>query len=525
MLKKIFSNKVWLIFIFYFAFHAFLLNVNYAEWGDSYRILRASEFIRKGTYPEDEKRVPMYSLLLAARPGGIDQVVWGRVVMLGLSVALMYVFYLYIKEFKFGERVEQLSLWLLALNPIFLYWSIRIMADVPFTLLVMIVFYAYKKWENELLWWKSVILGGLLGLGVLTRFEGYILGFSLGLALILKTFIAGNDSKKEKIDKEKMFKLIKTLTAILLGVVIVTISWFLTKNPFSSTYFEEPGGRVYDLNMIYTYLVSSMYIFGFTSACYFFIKHFSKAKEFLVKNIFLTIFVFIELVLCLVWPAAIPRLFVPVIPFLVFLLAYLVNEEFLEKEKASTKDILILLSIFFFYVGSQYILKLQFLVLIKPLWIAVLLIQPLIIYAIVFKKYRLFKVGLILSMLVWSLSTIYLHKDIFKAVVEANKYAVRNLEGKVVHNDVSSVSDWYLNQKSSSDKVFGEYLDMDSKMGRDYYVLVKEEVNYIMITNEHNTDLEFSADEKEYLEEIEEFRYTIRDKEFFTKIVKFIPYD
>ncbi len=177
MLTKIISNKVWIIFLFYFVLHAVLLNVNYAEWGDSYRILRASEFIRQGTYPDDEKRVPLFSTILAVRPVGVDQILWGRFVMLGLSMLMMYVFFLFIKEFKFGERFEHLALWLFALNPVVLYWSLRIMADVPFTLLVLLVFYAYKKWENSLLWWRLIILGGLLGLGVLTRFEGYILGW------------------------------------------------------------------------------------------------------------------------------------------------------------------------------------------------------------------------------------------------------------------------------------------------------------------------------------------------------------
>lgn len=279
MLQKIISNKVWLIFLFYFTLHAFLLNVNYAEWGDSYRILRASEFIRKGTYPEDEKRAPLYSMIMAVRPEGVDQVLWGRVVMLGLSITLMYVFYLLVREFELGERVEHLSLWLLALNPVFLYWSLRIMADVPFTLLVLLTFYVYKKWEDEFLWKRLLVLGALLGLAVLIRFEGYILGFSLGLGLVYKAFLGDSGGQSEgQNSKVGLIKVLRWLIAVFAGFIIVTLPWFIARNPLSSTYFGEPSGRAYDLTTIYTYLVSFMYLFGFSSACYFFVGGFWKNR-------------------------------------------------------------------------------------------------------------------------------------------------------------------------------------------------------------------------------------------------------
>ena len=140
MLKNTISNRIIIIFLVFFALHVCLININYAEWGDSYRILRASEFIRKGSYPQDEKRAPLYSLVLALRPSQVDQVIWGRVVMLVISSVILGVFYLLLGEFKLDKRTKELALWMAALNPVFLYWSIRIMADVPFTLLVLMVF-------------------------------------------------------------------------------------------------------------------------------------------------------------------------------------------------------------------------------------------------------------------------------------------------------------------------------------------------------------------------------------------------
>lgn len=523
MLKKITSSKFFsshavLIFVVFVVAHLFLLNINFAEWGDSYRILRASEFVRQGEYPEDEKRAPLYSIFLALRPESLDQVVWGRVQMLSLSILFLYIFYLYLKEFKLGERFENLSLWMLVFNPVFLYWSIRLMADVPFAFLVLLVAYVHKKWLGEMIWWKYVLVGLVVGLAVLTRFEGYILGFSYGAWLVY-------DHLKDKKGFTEVGALAGRLFYVLLGFLAVSLPWYLLKNPFTSSYFEEPSGRVYDFKMIYIYLVSLMYVFGFTSACYFFSKQIKDVKKFVKKNVFVTIFVLIELFLALLWPAAIPRLFTPIIPFMVILIAYLIDEHFKDQEKPVLADYLGLGFLLVFYVTSQYILKLQFLVLIKYQLVVVFLVQIIILAALLAKKYKIFKLSLIVSMVLWSFSTIFIHKDIFKAVVKANKYLVNNIEGKVAYNDVSSVSDWYLNQKSSQDNVEGFYLNMDSREGRTYEILKTNQVDYVMITNEHNTDMEFNPADISYLEEIKEFRYTIRGEQFFTKVLKFNEYE
>src|SRR3972149_10611486 len=87
--KIIFKYLPYVLFI---LVHFFLLNVNTAEWGDSYRILRASEFIRDGSYPEDEKRPPLYSLVLAARPAAADPVLWARGFMLLAGLGGMFFF-------------------------------------------------------------------------------------------------------------------------------------------------------------------------------------------------------------------------------------------------------------------------------------------------------------------------------------------------------------------------------------------------------------------------------------------------
>ena len=92
MLKNVLKNKTVLVFLLFLLTHLLLLNVNTAEWGDSYRILRASEYIRNLNYPADEKRPPLFSVLLALRPGSVDQILWGRIFMLSVSIASFGVF-------------------------------------------------------------------------------------------------------------------------------------------------------------------------------------------------------------------------------------------------------------------------------------------------------------------------------------------------------------------------------------------------------------------------------------------------
>ena len=511
MLKRTISNKVFGIFVIFLLIHLILINVNYSEWGDSYRILRASEHIRGLDYPEDEKRLPAYSLLLALRPEGVDQVFWGRFEMLFVSLAIFSVFYKLVRNYTQDPETIQLAMCLLVLNPVLLYWSLRLMADAFFTLLVLITFYLYTKWKPFPSLKGSFLIGLILGVAVLTRFEGYILGVAVGIGLMF-----GPNLKL----KDKFILKLRSIIFVGAGFLTATLPWFLYRNPLSSTYFEEPARRVYDLNTLHIYLVSLLFIFGFTSAAFFMGRY---ARELIVQfrqeTAFMA-FILFELCLALVWPAAIPRLFTPIIPFLIIWLAICVSKYFADAPRAKAQDPVILVGLLVVYLLSQYMLKLQFLVLLKPLLLIVLVVQLINISAVLLKKSRLFIISLLISLAVWSFSTIWLHKDIFRTVAEANLYISENLTGKVVYNDVSSVSDWYLNVRNTGDNVTGEYKNMDDKKGRTYEELTKTGADYVLITNEHNTSMEFKGDELDYLEEIKEFRYTIRGKEFFAKILR-----
>jgi hypothetical protein len=512
MLKKIILNKYFLIF---FLIHILLVNVNFAEWGDTYRILRASEHIRALSYPQDEKRQPLYSLVLAVRPPGIDQVVWGRYVMAGISIFSFILFSLLLDQIRFDNKKKKTALLLYTFNPVILYWSLRVYADMFFMSQVLLIFYLIERWEDMYTNKRLLVIGFMLGLSILTRFEGYL----LTAAVILGHFIfAINDNRNNT-----AFSKIKGVIMISVATLFTAVPWFVVRNPFISTYFEEPQRRVYDTNTFLIFLASLLFLFGFTSAFLFFYRSRYHIKDFFNYHKSIKIFILLELLLCMLWPAAIPRLFLPIIPFLIIALSFS-SVDFFLIENHSKKvyiNVSIMLSLFSFYLLVQYFYKLQFLVLIKSAFFIILLIQLVNMISVIIKNQRIFMFSMFVSAAMWSLATIYLHKDIYRAVVEANIYIVENLDGKVAYNDVSSISDWYLNEKSKEDLVEGFYLDMDTREGRTYEVLKEQEVDYLLITNEHNTDMEFSSEGISYLVELTEFRYTIRGQEFFSKVLEF----
>ncbi len=497
MLKVLTDNK---FFLFFVLLHLLLFNINAAEWGDSYRILRASKYIREFSYPEDEKRPPLFSIILSTYPDGIDPVVWGRGVMFAVSIASLLVFYKLTTLLTKNARVKDLSLLLFTLNPVYLYWSIRIMSDTFFALLVMAALYCYTRWKVSFRPHQLVILGLLSALAVLTRFEGYLLAAALFAGILLDTPLGL---------LKRRWKDLLTFTPTFLAVLI---PYLIYKNPLDSKYFDEPSGRAYDIETVSVYVVSFLFLFGFTSAFFFVASRLNKVWPVLKGNVALSAFLSLELLLILLWPAAIPRLFTPVLPFLVMLLSILIVDYF---EAGSTKKLWALIipaGLLFIYVVSIFRFSLQFLVIVKYSFISILLLQIVNILAILAKRYRLFVYTLFLSALVWSLSVIWMHKDIFRVLNEAGEFA-KTLPGRIAYNDVSAVTPWHLGDK-------GVYMELTNKGAATYSALAEKEIDYVLVTNEHNTNLKYDVGKRPYLTPVREFRDKTGGREFFTLIAK-----
>jgi 4-amino-4-deoxy-L-arabinose transferase-like glycosyltransferase len=467
-------------------------------------MLRAAEFIRNGTYPADEKRPPFFSLLLATNPN-IDQVLWGRLVVLGLSILSFLVFEQVCKELltdadaKLAEKRTNIALLLFTFNPVIFYWSLRIMSDVLFMLLVLTVFWQYLMYRRTGSLFNLLFSGFIAGLSVLTRFEGYILVGSLGLGIFLHN--------------PRNFK-----KPILFGLVALLLvgPYLYLRNPLTSTYFEEPGGRKYDFEMIMIYLSSLLYSFGAVVLPFFIFKSRKYIFGTLKNNYPLLIFLSLELLLVLVWPAAVPRLFVPVLPFLILFASYSLAD-FKLRLQDRTVFALSYFALFTAYVVLQYFLKLQFLVSTRNDFILIVLVQLALFGIFIFAKIYSLQ-ALYVSAVLWSFFAVNIHKNIFISVKNAGVYASQNLQGNVAYNDVSSVSDWYTNYKGTKTKGF--YYNTEKKKNLEYNALAEQNIDYLIITNEHNTTMTLDLEKRPYLELLKEFRYNVNGKDFFTKVIK-----
>lgn len=529
------NYKTVLIFLFaiFVAVHIFLFNINASEWGDSFRILRASEFLKGGTYPSDEKRLPLYSLLLATNPSGVDAVIWGRGVMFGVSILYFAVFLIYFS--KNSEKMTQKSLLLAGLlflfNPVLLYWSIRLMADAFFGLLALTSLLLVLQFKQNRCYFLLLVSGLLTGLAIWTRFEGYILFASIVAGLFFLDVNEFKDFFNFGQYKRRISSYLKPLFFFLLGSLHLIVWQFFYKNPFGSSYFGEPSGRAYDLTTLFIYATSLLFLFGFTSAFYFLFSNPKKLEKLALKNVSAFFFLIVELILVLVWPAAVPRLFVPVIPLLLILMVPQIMDYFESPGGIFTKIndfvknllfqpsrfLIILLftnSVFVvLYVLTQFFMRLQFLVVSGELVLVIAILNTLSLIFVVLKKYDWFLIATIASVIIWSFAVIWVHKDIFYVTSTGAKYLAQNTTGLVAHNDASAVTPWYLRGRV-------KYADLTQDQTGSLEYLLENEIKYVLVTNEHNPDLSYDLKKRPFLEDVKIFKKVVNGTEFFTIIGK-----
>lgn len=500
------------VFILFISLHLFLLNINFAEWGDSYRILRASEFLRSYDYPSDEKRPPLYSLILSFRPGGVDPIVWGKVIMLLVSALTFILFTKISSEFFTNNPYKtNLASLFLTLNPVFLYWSLRIYADVFFAMIVLLATLVYmKRYKKANSYQNIFLLGFITTLGIVTRFEGFVLFGALGMGIIFSGgFVRLVDQLRENLGKALSY---------VLTVILMVFPYFLWRNPLTSSYLSEPTSRVFGVNEIAIFVASVAFCGGSILYFIFISQSFSTMRKFLVENTFIGSYLSFVLMLTLLWPAAVPRLLVSAIPFgiLLFVVQYTSILEFTKKQALIVSSLL-----FGFYVLVQYKYKLQFLLPNKQLMGVMILLGLVSLLAYLLKNKNLLLLSLAVSMFIWSLSVIYLHKDIFKVVTLGARFAGRGLDGVVAYNDISAVSDWYLNNDPlRNPKVSGKFLPYYKKSDASLSNLKATGSEYLLITNEHNLSMTFDDSDKPYLEKVAEYTETVNGGSFFTKVYK-----
>jgi hypothetical protein len=454
-----------------------LFRVNISEWGDSYSIVSAAESLRSSfSYPVDEKRLPLFSLLIALNPLPVEMMIWAKILQVIFTAGILLL------TCKLAQRLfpdlSDFGIWVLGfgllLNPVFLYWSIRVVAGVLLAFLVLLAFNIYHSESSQTQ--KLSLLGIVVGLAALTRYEGFLLAVSFGLIYLL-------------------LKKVRSLALYSSLFILVVAPWFVRNlfvfgNPFFSTYFSEPTTYTYDLKTLLVFLASWVFLFGFPPAFYFFARgglHFFRKLKGESRRSPLLAFIFLELLLILFWPAAVPRLFLPLIPiFLLFLVKGL--DEVRSEQRGRLFVASLLLT--FLYVVSQYTLRLHFLVLSKSILALVVALGLLSAFSwLVFdfgKAKKVFLGLFLVSQIVSSFVIINNHRRIYSDALYAAQFA-SSLGGLVGYSDETGVVEYYLGGRGRRlpDKLF--------ESRQQWQWLEENNIRYLLATDEYEQRSRFKV--------------------------------
>ena len=177
--------------LFYVIIRLLLLNVNYTEWGDTFRMIRGSSYLSHFQWPWDEKRWPLYSLFLLPGIWISKPIIWGRLLGILISVVSSVFLYLfYIENISKKKRYAVLAVVFMLLSPVYAYWSVRVMADPLFLMLVISYFYYFIKFvKNREIKTKEIwLLSSLLLLITMTRLEGLFVVAGMGLYYLVALY-------------------------------------------------------------------------------------------------------------------------------------------------------------------------------------------------------------------------------------------------------------------------------------------------------------------------------------------------
>lgn len=512
----------WIIFflLIYTLLRILFINVNSAEWGDSYRILRATEFLQNFSYPADEKRPPLFSILLIFKFTN-DPILSGRITMLVLSILNVLLFYIFCKLLlkKSTEKIIFLAVGLFAFNPLFVYWSLRIYADNLFLFWMLVSFILYFKFKESNKFYFLVPLPLVLILSTTTRFEGYLLSIS-----IISAFFLGFIFKRFKI-YPFLFLTISFCFLVFLVSYFKEYTFYI--NPIFSKYIDEAESRKITIDEVNNFIFQFLFLSGSVFGIVFILNSFINLKA---KTLFerwidyapiVHLFI-LQFALSFVWYAAVPRLFLPLVPIILtlFVLGY-EKFKFDEYSKKTKFFYITLISVFLvIYIVSQLYLKLPFLITGFKFFLLNIFVglAGIILFAlIIFKKAskKLMMVFLVFSNIVWAILFVSLEKDTYKVLNQAVIYFKDNFpsDSVILSNDVSSITRFYFKDNFR----YSRELDLNEK--------VLEKVNkvkpdYIIVTNEHNPSMSFTPSKYPGFELQKEFRENVNSRVFFTQIIK-----
>ena len=475
----------------YIALRVLIINVNVTEWGDSFRILRAAEYLLNFSYPLDEKRLPIFSALLAPGLLFIEPVLWGRIYAILAAVVNLILTAVLFKQFY--PKAKQLHLLivmtLLAFNPIFFYWSLRIMAETTFTVFVLLAFVVYLL-DRERFVSRPYVLGVVLSLAALTRYEGFLLAGAFGLSYLLK---------------KDWRSLIKTFSVfVLLVAPWFILTKFIFKGGTSDAYVSELSTFKFDLYRLGYFITYSLFFVGSPVLTSLLLYRHSESKtknlsplassalqnndpsrvvqddgmvwRLLINPLFT--FSFLEFALFFIWTPSLPRIMIPIIPIAIILVVKnLVEVDFIKQHRPFI--VAALLSVFCF-LFLQLKFRLYFLVLSYSGLALILALSFLAILTVWRGSKKYFLVSVLATFLVGSFVAVANQRLVYSTIYEASVYA-KTLPGKIAYSDETGVSAWYLGNKGVS---YPQNLQRDAAGQKEW--LKKNQISYVLDSNEFN---------------------------------------
>lgn len=461
-MKRIQSTKQQILIVLFviFLIRLLLLNVNVTEIGDSYNLLSAGEDLKNFSYPLTEKRLPLLPLLLSFNRI-IDPILFGRLLVLALSLLTIYFTVRLYEKMSLQKKYGWLLILLLSTHPLWAFWSLRIMTDVLFgTLLMasMLYYFEQRSWNTR----SALILGTLVGLGVLTRFEGLILVFAFGLALLtLRNW--------------------RVLIGFVFPVFLLLFPYLLRNylifgNPLHTSYAGEVDQSLLSLRLFLVFSSYLIFLSGPLSLCFLRKGIFVLRQGVFLRLLPLLLFLFFYLPLVAIWTAAVPRLFYPLVPF--FLIFTVLGFE--QAERLSTSEKVRMLLSFLLFVTLAGIFHLDFLAGSLGAMVLVGGLGLLGVGSFWFGSQgrRLFLAVLIFINLVVSTSVIYQARERNATTRFAIEYVLTLTGGPIGFADETGVSSWYLREK-------GLYWNGDTGYTEALNWMRENRIKYLIVTNEH----------------------------------------
>ena len=490
-------NNLFLIFIIiYLILRAFFINVNFTEWGDTFRMIRAAEFMTHGAWPWDEKRWPAYSLLLVPGIWTQSVILWGRILSLVATLGTLYFVYkFYIKlslDFK-GLKLDYYALIaviLLAVNPTFAYWGFRVMADPVFAFLVIFYSYLfitfYQKSLKDSLKNKEIVLALLLLVITMTRLEGLFMFFGS-----VAFFCLAKNAKRI---------ILYSIPQILIYFPWTVYAKFLYQGPVSNDYLKEAETFVFNLDRFMYFFTYTGFILVLPMLVYFLIIGCLKLKNAInmqnkaiwMAYVPVALFILQEFLIGFIWTPSLPRIYTPIIPFLILLTVYGFEHTSFTKNNIKPAVSIFLITIIFAIL--QYQEKMYFLGASKILF-ALIIGSSLLACALIFLNKSFTKLALVGLMffvgLFASAVIINNQKDIYKSVLQSIYLSQAIIESQpsttFAYSDETGNTSWYL-----KNNVY--YLDPGNEMenlDEQYELLTSQGVDYLIVTNEFNRGSQF----------------------------------